>query len=126
MPVIANARVKKFTLPGIVHQTLAGPEHGLKSLEIWRHTLAPGAASPVHRHNCEEVVLILKGSGRVTIAGQDLDFGPDTTLIVPPGVDHQLVNTGTEEMALMAVLGAAPSETATPEGELIPLPWQAR
>ena len=126
MPVIDNSRLQKFTLPGIVHQTLAGPEHGLKTLEIWRESLAPGAATPVHRHNCEEVFVILRGSGRLTIAGRDFDFGPDTTLIVPPEAAHQVVNTGPEELSFVVALGGAAAQTTTPEGEAIPLPWQSR
>jgi len=125
MPVIDNSRLKIFTLPGIVHQTLAGPKHGLKTLEVWRQTMAPGAATPTHRHNCEEVFVILRGSGRVTIQGRDFDFGANTTLIVPPDVVHQVVNTGTEELSFVVVLGMAPVEATTPDGEAIPLPWRA-
>ena len=28
MPVIQNDTVQRFDLPGLVHQTVAGPEHG--------------------------------------------------------------------------------------------------
>ncbi len=123
MPIIDNATVKTFTLPGLVHQTVAGPAQGLKTLEVWVETIAPGAGTPVHRHECEEVLLILTGSGQVTLAGQVQDFGPNHTLIVPPGLVHQVVNTGREEMRLVAVLGMAPAGATTPEGQPILVPW---
>lgn len=125
MPIVGNASIQKFRLPGLVHQTLAGPEHGMKTMEVWMQTIAPGAATPIHRHACEEVIVILWGSGRVTIEGQDTEFGPNTTLIVPPDVVHQLANTGSEEMFLIAALGKAPVGVCTADGQPMPLPWQA-
>lgn len=97
----------------------------MKTMEVWMQTIAPGAATPVHRHACEEVIVILRGSGRVTIEGQDTEFGSNTTLIVPPDVVHQLANTGSEEMFLIAALGQAPVGVCTADGQHMPLPWQA-
>jgi mannose-6-phosphate isomerase-like protein (cupin superfamily) len=125
MTVIDHSKLRKFYLPGIVHQTVAGPEQGVKSLEVWIETISPGAGTPPHRHDCEEVFIILGGSGRVTIEGQDSDFGPDATIIVPPGVVHQVVNSGSEDLFFVVVLGMAPARATTPEGEPIPLPWQS-
>jgi mannose-6-phosphate isomerase-like protein (cupin superfamily) len=123
MPVIDNSTLKTFTLPGLVHQTVAGPAQGLKTLEVWVETIAPGAGTPVHRHDCEEVFVILTGGGQVTLAGQVQDFGANHTLIVPRGVVHQVVNTGQEDMHLVAVLGAAPARATTPDGQPILVPW---
>ena len=37
MPIIDNSTIMTFTLPGLVHQTVAGPAHGLKTLKSgWR------------------------------------------------------------------------------------------
>ncbi len=124
MPVVENAAREKFHLPGLVHQTLAGSEHGMKTMETWMQTILPGGTTPVHRHACEEVIVILQGSGRVTIEGQDSEFGPNTTLIIPSDVVHQLANTGNEEMFLIAVLGKAPVKVCSVDGQHMPLPWQ--
>jgi mannose-6-phosphate isomerase-like protein (cupin superfamily) len=125
MPIIDNATIKTFTLPGLVHQTVAGPAQGLKTLEVWVERISPGGGTPVHRHECEEVLVILTGSGQATVAGQVHDFGPNYTLIVPPGVVHQVVNNGQDEMHLIAILGMAPARAATPEGKPLPVPWQS-
>jgi mannose-6-phosphate isomerase-like protein (cupin superfamily) len=108
MPVVNNDAIRRFHIPGLEHQTLAGPEHGMQTLEMWMQTIAPGAGTPVHRHACEEAILILRGSGRCTIEGVDTDFGPNSTLQIPSDAIHQIVNTGTEEMFLVAALGQAP------------------
>ncbi len=92
--------------------------------EVWLETVAPGAGTPEHRHKCEEFFIILRGSGQLTVAGQDYQFGPDTTLLVPPETNHQVINNGSEDLHFLVVLGMAPARAATPEGEPIPLPWQ--
>ncbi len=71
MAVINNATLRKFSLPGLEHQTLAARGMGVNVMEVWMQTIAPGAATPVHRHACEGVIVILRGSGLVTIEGKE-------------------------------------------------------
>jgi len=125
MPVVNNTTLPKFAIPGLEHQTLAGPEHGMKTLEMWMQTIAPGGETPVHRHACEEAIVILRGSGQITIEGVTTSFGPNSTLQIPADVIHQIINTGTEDMFLVAALGQAPVRVCTAENQHIPLPWQA-
>ena len=69
----------------------------------------------------------LPASGTIkilTIAGEEVNFGANSTIIVPPNAVHQLVNSGAEEMFLLGVLGVTPVNVTTAEGETIPLPWQ--
>ncbi|KAK9139560.1 hypothetical protein Scep_009241 [Stephania cephalantha] len=54
---------------GLSHITVAGSLlHGLKEVEVWLQTFAPGTRTPIHRHSCEEVFVVLKGSGTLFIA----------------------------------------------------------
>ncbi len=52
-----------------------------------------------------------------------MGFGPQSTLIVPANVVHQITNTGDSEAVLIAALSMAPVEVRTPDGERIPRPW---
>ncbi|MDX2032926.1 MAG: cupin domain-containing protein [Blastocatellia bacterium] len=124
MPVINNTTIPKFNLPGLEHQTLAAQGSGVNGMEVWMQTIAPGAGTPVHRHACEEVIVIFRGSGQATINGEAASVGPNSTIIVPPDAVHQLINTGPDEMFLVGVLGTTPVRVTTAEGETIPLPWQ--
>lgn len=108
MAVLSNAKLKVHRHPGIEHRTLAGHEQGVRSMEVWQQTLAPGAVTTLQRHACEEVIIILAGGGEVTLNGETATFGPDTTLIVPVDAVHRIVNTGSEPMLLLAALGMAP------------------
>jgi quercetin dioxygenase-like cupin family protein len=104
---------------------IAGHAQGLQSMEVWMQTMAPGAVTPVHRHACEEVVVILSGAGEVTIDGATAPFCANTTLVVPPDAVHQIVNTGSEPLLLIAALGAAPVRVRTGDGAPLPVPWAA-
>lgn len=125
MPVLANASREHFSIPGIDHQTLASLRDGLAGLEIWHQTLDPSAETHVHYHDCEEVVVVLEGSRRATIAGEAHAFGPDSTLIIPGRGVHQLVNTGDVPMRLLAAFPATPARGFAPDGAELALPWQA-
>jgi mannose-6-phosphate isomerase-like protein (cupin superfamily) len=125
MPIVKNNELEIFELPGLSHQTIAGHEQGVKTMEVWLQTMAPGAATPVHRHACEEVILILSGSGTCTVAGETLSFGRNSTLVLEADVVHQIVNTSDEEMRLVAALGMAPVRVRTADGKALPLPWDA-
>jgi mannose-6-phosphate isomerase-like protein (cupin superfamily) len=124
MPILNNNAITSFNLPGLSHRTLAGPEHGMHHLEVWGQTIEAGAGTPVHRHDCEEAIVILEGSGTLTVHGEESHFGPNSTLIVPANAVHQIVNTGTTKMVLIAALGMAPVEVRHADNQPMPLPWQ--
>jgi quercetin dioxygenase-like cupin family protein len=70
MQVIRNRACAKAALPGIEHLTLAGSAQELTRLSVWRQSMQPGCATPWHQHDCEEVVLVLEGSGEVRLGGR--------------------------------------------------------
>jgi mannose-6-phosphate isomerase-like protein (cupin superfamily) len=125
MPVINNDDLETLKLPGLRHQTLGGHRQGVRTMEVWLQTMAPGAATPVHRHACEEVIVILTGSGTCTVGDRTYAFGPNSTLVLEPDVVHQIVNTSAVEMELVAALGMAPVRVRDADGAALPLPWQA-
>jgi quercetin dioxygenase-like cupin family protein len=125
MPVINNTSLPNFALPGLDHRTLAGPENGMKNLEVWGQTIAAGAGTPVHRHACEEAIVILEGSGTLTVNGEQTSFGPNSTLIIPADAVHQIVNSGNTNMVLIAALSMAPVKVRHEDNQAMPLPWQA-
>jgi mannose-6-phosphate isomerase-like protein (cupin superfamily) len=125
MPIVNNADLETLELPGIRHQTIAGHRQGVETMEVWLQTIAPGAATPVHCHACEEVILVLSGAGTCTVAGKTTSFGPNSTLILEPDVVHQIVNTSDVDMKLVAALAMAPVRVKTADGRGLPVPWEA-
>ncbi len=123
MRVNQNSALKTHHLPGLEHKTLAGGRDGLASIEMWRQTIAAGAATPVHRHDCEEVIVCLKGAAVCHYNGEQYRFKEDETLVIPAGVTHQICNDGDGDLYIMAALAMAPVRVETPDNQHMALPW---
>ncbi|XP_021727829.1 auxin-binding protein T85-like [Chenopodium quinoa] len=105
---------------GLSHITLAGSLiHGLKEIEVWLQTFSPGSQTPIHRHSCEEVFVVLKGTGTLYHAsdshgkypGQPKAFPifANSTFIVPVNDVHQVSNTdNSEDLQLLAIVSRPP------------------
>ncbi|KAM1278990.1 hypothetical protein ACFX13_031924 [Malus domestica] len=89
---------------GLAHTTVAGSLlHGLKEVEVWLQTFAPGSGTPIHRHSCEEVFVVLKGSGTLYLAPslhgkfpgkpQEFSIFANSTFHIPVNDVHQVRNT---------------------------------
>lgn len=117
MHIVNNDEAKKFNFLDIVQQTLAGPETGLQTFEVWLMTLKPGKESPSYSHPGEVVWVILKGSGRATVDGEVAQVGPNTTLSIPTGSSRQLINTGSDELVMLTIRGLIPSRQTSPSGK---------
>jgi len=105
MELIDNAEVPKFRFEGNVQQTLAGADQGLKTFEVWRLSLTPGKEIPPFRYEGEVVAITLQGTGRVAVEEKSVDIRPDTTLVIPPGAQRQISNTGSGELVLLLIRG---------------------
>lgn len=123
MQIIEQQQPQATPIPGVDHATWAGSAQGLSQISIWRQTLAPGAATPPHSHDCDEVVMCLGGSGEVHVDGQAKRFGANSTVVLPRGGVHQLFNVGPMPLELLGVFGSTPVGTMLPDGEAIALPW---
>jgi quercetin dioxygenase-like cupin family protein len=125
MQVIEQTRPEATPIAGIAHATWAGEAEGLSQLSVWRQTMAPGAATPPHRHDCDEVVLCLAGWGEVHSNGQVQRFGADSTVVLPRGQVHQLFNVGPLPLEVLGIFADTPVPTRLPDGQALDLPWRS-
>ena len=123
MTIVEHGRVAVHALPGIEHRTIAGLAHGLQTLDVWKQRMDPGAATPPHHHHCEEVVLVLAGRGTIEIDGAAREFAAGASIVIPAGVPHRLVNTGSETLETVGIFGEAPARAFGPDGKALALPW---
>ena len=124
MQIIDHACQPRAHLPGIEHRTLACADDGLATLSLWQQSLDASAATPPHRHDCEEVVVVTAGCGTLHLGDEVRAFGPGMTLVIPRGVEHQIVATGPGALELIAAFGATPVGTFAPDGAPLELPWR--
>jgi quercetin dioxygenase-like cupin family protein len=124
MTVLSNGTLEPNVIPGLAHRTLAGAEHGLSQLSVWAQALDPNGATPPHRHDCEEVVVVLDGEGMLLLDGKEEHFRAGDTVIVPRNAPHQIIAGGDRPLRIVASFSMAPVHVEFPDGATIELPWQ--
>jgi quercetin dioxygenase-like cupin family protein len=124
MVVIEQPRLEPAPIPGVAHATWAGAADGLQQLSVWRQSMAPGASTPPHSHDCDEVVLCLDGTGEVHINNAVHRFTREQTVVLPKGEMHQLFNVGANQLEIIGIFAATPVATRLPDGQAINLPWR--
>ncbi|XP_072998176.1 auxin-binding protein T85 [Typha latifolia] len=103
---------------GLAHITIAGAvSHGMKEVEVWLQTFSPGSRTPIHRHSCEEVFVVLKGRGTLLLGSSSFNYPgqpqeflifQNSTFSVPVNDPHQVWNTGEHEDLQMLVVISRP------------------
>ena len=104
VPVIHETEVEEFDLPG---RHCAGWSR--RRVDRRSHCsacvirVAPGEkVRPAHSHpHGEEVIYIIRGEGRVLVAGEVRPCAREATVLFPRGAVHMLHNTGAEEMKVV-------------------------
>lgn len=80
---------------------------GARNLSVTWVNVAPGAEQRAHSHeDSEQVYVIVRGRGRMLVAGDVEDVGEGDLVFIPPATDHGIVNDGSE--ALVYVSAASP------------------
>ncbi len=68
-------------------------------------TFPVGGALKLHKHNTEEMVVLLEGEATVEAGDQRYDIVPYDTTHVPAGIFHRFINRGTTPMRILWVYG---------------------
>ena len=86
---------------------------GLMRLGCMLHVVAPGKiAFPYHRHHeCDELFIILSGSGEYRVGEKRLPVKVGDCLGAPAGGEaHQIINTGSEPLRYLGLSNNASSD----------------
>lgn len=94
---------------------------GAQSFVSGVSTFPVGAALKLHRHNTEEIfVLLEEGSATVEIGDQSFDIVPYDTTHVPAGLFHRFINRGVTPMRILWVYaGSHVTRTFADTGETV-------
>jgi mannose-6-phosphate isomerase-like protein (cupin superfamily) len=93
--------------PGVRDIKLIYPETGVpsKSLVMGIVEVEPGAHSPLHKHNCEEVYYVMQGKGEIESEGVRHAFEAGDAVLNRETVPHRVFNSGDETVRLIVVGG---------------------
>lgn len=76
------------------------------TLAVIEEAIAVGDHIPLHRHDVDEVILFVEGTGEARVGSDRQTVAPGTFVFVPAGVAHGTANTGVEPLVLHAVFPA--------------------
>ena len=102
--IVDVSKVSEFTMDGYPGQYLRNIVAKDDELGFGLHyvRIAKGHSLPEHTHDGVEVVYILSGTADAMMDDETTQVGSDTALVVPKGVNHCLVNTGGDDLLLLA------------------------
>jgi quercetin dioxygenase-like cupin family protein len=83
------------------------------------YCVSPGQTQKPHRHDDQDkIYYVLEGRGRFALGGQQEELAAGDALVAPAGVDHGLVNEGTEPLLVLVVVTPPPphGKGPTPHG----------
>jgi mannose-6-phosphate isomerase-like protein (cupin superfamily) len=77
-------------------------------------TVPPGGATEAHFHRVtEELYFFTGGEGRLLVGGEERDVRPGDCVVIPPGAEHKLWNTGNVPLRLLCCCAPAYSHDDT-------------
>lgn len=78
----------------------------------------PGQRNPLHYHpNCEEILHVVQGECDHSHDGQWTRLSAGSTIVIPAGVRHNLINRGLTSVICMISFSSPHRETVFLEGE---------
>jgi quercetin dioxygenase-like cupin family protein len=104
VPTIHETEAEELDLPGRhLRWVVADNAIAAKSCSACVIRVAPGEkVRPAHSHpNGEEVIYIVRGSGRVLVEGETAEVREGSVVLFPQGSVHMLHNSGTQEMKVV-------------------------
>jgi len=65
----------------------------------------PGGRTPPNTHLiAEEAFFVLRGTGKAIVEGASRDIGPGDVLVLRPGTEHVVENTGREKLYCLTIM----------------------
>ena len=103
------------------HFLLDAGDLGSRNLAVTWVDVAPGADQKSHSHeDSEQVYVVVSGSGRMTVAGDEERVGPGDLVFIPPATDHSIVNDGDEPLVYVSAMAPPVSMEELYEEQLSP------
>ena len=114
---IANlGEVESFTtLDGSSIREVAGPAWtAARNQSLAEATVPPGSDTAAHYHRTtEELYFFTSGSGRMRLGDEEREVRAGDCVVIPPGVEHKLLNPGAEPLVLLCCCAPAYSDADT-------------
>jgi mannose-6-phosphate isomerase-like protein (cupin superfamily) len=86
------------------HILMDAGELGSRNMSVTWLAVPPGIDEELHSHEeTEQVYVVVRGSGQMTVAGDTQPVGEGDLVMVPPATDHSIANDGDSELCCVSV-----------------------
>lgn len=104
MPIVHADDAVAHDVGGTTFVPLVAPSRGTTEISVWRVQLPPGGDPVPHEVTREEVLVILSGVARASIAGEVTLVAAGGAVVVPPHTPFSLTAAGDEPVTALAYL----------------------
>jgi mannose-6-phosphate isomerase-like protein (cupin superfamily) len=86
------------------HVLMDAGELGSRHMSVTWLEVPAGAEQTLHSHEeAEQVYVVVRGSGTMSVAGDTQPVGEGDLIMVPPATDHAVTNEGDSPLAFVSV-----------------------
>ena len=86
------------------HVLMDAGEMGSRNMSVTWLEVPAGVEQTLHSdEEAEQVYVVVRGRGQMTVAGDTGDVGEGDLILVPPATDHAIANNGDGELACISV-----------------------
>ena len=118
VPIVRLADSKTVPTADRWYRVLVDERLGSHQVTQFVGSIPPGRA-PDHFHNYEEVLFILRGTGRMWAGNSSASIAAGSCIYLPKGQVHCVENTGSDELRLLGVFYPAGSPAVRYEASLV-------
>jgi mannose-6-phosphate isomerase-like protein (cupin superfamily) len=103
------------------HFLLDAGDLGSRHLTVTWVDVPPGAEQRAHAHpDSEQVYVIVRGSGRMRVAGDTEQVAEGDLVFIPPGAEHGIANDGSDPLVYVSAASPPVSMAELYSEELAP------
>ena len=86
------------------HVLMDAGEMGSRNMSVTWLEIPAGAEQTLHSHEeAEQVYLVVRGAGTMSVAGDTQRVGEGDLILVPPATDHSVANDGDSALACVSI-----------------------
>ena len=97
-----------------IRELLAYRNSSIRNQSLAEACVGVGLTTAAHYHRqSEEIYYILAGRGRMRIGQETTDVAAGDAVAIPPGLEHQITNTGDTELVFLCCCAPAYEDAHT-------------
>ena len=102
MPIVDHSSLSETPWrPNYRKWDITMPGDGTTSSSLATSAVGVGAGAPLHTHEADELIVILKGTLDVRLGDEVRRVGPDHTLVIPPNAPHGFTSVGPGDASIL-------------------------